>query len=54
MVLGVGDQEFPAGTFAGTGPNTINCNLQASVLRDDALGFQILDERGEVVISSEF
>ena len=30
VALGVGDQEFPAGTVAGTGPNTINCNLQAS------------------------
>lgn len=54
VVLGVDDQEFPAGTFTGTGPNTINCNLQASVLRNDALGFQILDENGEVVISSKF
>lgn len=54
VVLGDGDLSFPAGTFAGTGPNTINCNLQASVLREDARGFQILDQQGEVVISSEF
>jgi len=54
VVLGAGDLSFPAGTFTGTGPNTINCNLQASVLRDDARGFQILDQQGEVVISSEF
>ena len=54
VVLGAGDLEFPAGTFTGTGANTIICNQQASVLRADARGFQILDERGEVVISSEF
>jgi len=54
VVLGEGDLSFPAGTFTGTGPNTINCNLQASVLREDARGFQILDQQGEVVISSEF
>lgn len=54
VVLGAGDLSFPAGTFTGTGPNTINCNLQASVLREDARGFQILDQQGEVVISGEF
>lgn len=54
VVLGAGDLTFPAGTFTGTGPNTINCNLQASVLREDARGFQILDAQGEVVLSSEF
>ena len=54
VVLGSGDAEFPAGTFTGTGPATINCNLQASVLREDARGFQILDDQGEVVIRSEF
>jgi len=54
VVLGNGDREFPAGTFTGTGPNTINCNLQASVLREDARGFEILDAQGNVVISSEF
>ncbi|MDQ4040021.1 MAG: zf-HC2 domain-containing protein [Actinomycetota bacterium] len=54
VVLGAGDQQFPAGTFTGTGADTINCNLQASVLREDARGFRILDARGQVVISSEF
>lgn len=54
MILGEGDRTFPAGTFTGTGPNTIDCNLQASVLRADAEGFMILDEQGRVVISSEF
>jgi len=54
VILGADDVEFPAGTFTGTGPNTINCNLQASVLREDARGFQILDQQGGVVISSEF
>lgn len=32
----------------------IEVKLQASVLREDARGFQILDQQGEVVISSEF
>jgi len=54
VVLGAGDEEFPAGTFTGTGPNTINCNLQASVLREDARGFQIFDQQDEIVMSSEF
>lgn len=54
VVLGAGDVSFPAGTFTGTGPNTIDCNLQASVLREDARGFQVLDADGDVVISSEF
>lgn len=54
VVLGTDDQEYPAGTFTGTGPNTINCNLQASVLREDALGFQIFDQQDEIVMSSEF
>jgi len=54
VVLGSDDRTYPAGTFTGTGDKTINCNLQASVLRPDARGFQIVDEQGEVVISSEF
>jgi len=54
VILGADDVEFPAGTFTGTGPNTIDCNLQASVLREDARGFQIFDQQGGVVISSDF
>lgn len=54
VIIGADDVEFPAGTFTGTGPNPINCNLQSSVLRADAQGFQSLDQQGGVVISSDF
>lgn len=54
VVLGPDEVAFPAGTFTGTGAATINCNLQTSVLRADASGFQILDAQGQVVISSVF
>lgn len=42
-----------AGAFLGTGAKTLNCNLNTSVLRDDARSFVVLDEQGEQVLSAE-
>lgn len=47
-------QEVPAGTFTSIGPTTMNCNLQAAVLADDATGFSIRDENGVIVMSGSF
>ncbi|MFQ1004036.1 zf-HC2 domain-containing protein [Modestobacter sp. SSW1-42] len=46
--------EVPAGEFLGTGPAELDCNLNSSVLRDDAVGFRVLDADGAVVVSSDF
>jgi anti-sigma factor RsiW len=45
--------EVSAGAFLGVGADELECNLNASVLREDAAGFTVLDETGEVVLVSE-
>lgn len=42
-----------AGAFLGTGDRTLFCNLNASVLREDAAAFVVLDDRGRQVLSAE-
>ena len=54
FVLGEDGGEVPAGTFVAIGNAEMLCNLQASVLREDASGFEIRDVAGEVVMSSDF
>lgn len=44
----------PAGEFLGVGPARLDCNLNSSVLREDAVGFEVLDADGAVVLSSAF
>lgn len=39
-----------AGRFLGTGADPMVCNLNTSVLRSDATGFDVLDETGRVVV----
>ena len=46
--------EVPAGEFLGTGPAELDCNLNSSVLRADAVGFRVVDADGAVVLSSDF
>ena len=41
-----------AGEFVGTGAASLRCNLNSSVLRDDAVGFRIVDEDGREVLTS--
>ncbi|CAB4899132.1 MAG: anti-sigma factor [Actinobacteria bacterium] len=43
----------PAGEFLGVGPAQLDCNLNSSVLREDATGFQVLDSSGAVVVTSD-
>ncbi|MGY1610003.1 MULTISPECIES: anti-sigma factor family protein [unclassified Geodermatophilus] len=47
-------REVPAGQFLGVGPQQVRCNLNSSVLRGDAVGFEVVDADGEVVVRSEF
>jgi len=54
VVVSADGDRVPAGQFVGTGANTITCNLQTSVLRDDATGFMIVDDQDQIVISSDF
>lgn len=42
-----------AGAFVGTGEEVMNCNLNADVLRPDAVGFRVLDEDGKVVLTAD-
>ena len=44
--------EVPGGEFLGVGPQQLDCNLNSSVLREDAAGFAVLDASGAVVLSS--
>jgi len=53
-VLGVDGRRYPAGGFVGTGRREMDCNLNASVLRDRASGFEVRDNDGAVVASSAF
>lgn len=41
-----------AGEFIGVGDVTMDCNLNSSVLRGDATGFEVVDESGDVVVTS--
>ncbi|WP_245821379.1 anti-sigma factor family protein [Geodermatophilus pulveris] len=43
----------PAGQFLGIGPAELRCNLNSSVLREDATGFEVLAADGTVVATSE-
>ena len=42
-----------AGAFLGTGERTLLCNLNASVLRPDAVGFVVLDRNGGEVLAAD-
>jgi anti-sigma factor RsiW len=53
-VVDADGQLRPAGEFIGIGSDSFRCNLNSSVLRDDATGFEITDEQGEVVLTSSF
>lgn len=44
----------PAGEFLGVGPARLVCNLNSSVLREDAVGFEVADAAGSVVLRSTF
>jgi anti-sigma factor RsiW len=44
----------PAGSFIGVGPAEMNCNLNSSVLRENAAGFEVVDVFGAVVARSAF
>jgi anti-sigma factor RsiW len=44
----------PAGEFLGIGPARLDCNLNSSVLREDAVGFEVVDADGTVVVRSAF
>ncbi len=42
-----------AGAFVGTGGQVMNCNLNTDVLRPDATGFRVVDERGRAVLTAD-
>jgi anti-sigma factor RsiW len=42
-----------AGAFLGTGSKVLSCNLNASVLREDAASFAVLDSGGRQVLSAD-
>lgn len=42
-----------AGAFVGTGDQRMLCNLNSSVLRAQAAGFDVLDPAGAVVLHSD-
>ena len=44
----------PAGEFVGVGATEMRCNLNSSVLRDDAVAFEVVDADGDLVVRSEF
>lgn len=43
---------LPAGEFLGTGEKRLDCNLQAALLREDSVGFVVLDDEGTEVLST--
>lgn len=43
----------PAGAFIGTGAETLVCNLQAAVLRDDVTQVVVTDDQGAVVLVAD-
>ena len=53
VVRDEGGRTVSAGEFIGTGDAAMRCNLNSSVLRADATGFDVLDDRGAVVLHGE-
>lgn len=53
-VTGTDGGEVSAGSFVGTGANTMHCNLNSSVLRADASGLVVRDEAGAITLTSTF
>ena len=53
MVTDEDGTPVPAGQFLGVGPAELRCNLNSSVLREDATGFEVVAADGTVVASSE-
>ncbi|MBM7789743.1 anti-sigma factor family protein [Tenggerimyces flavus] len=47
-------KEALAGEFIGTGANEMHCNLNSSVLRQNAAGFRVLDQTDRAVLTSTF
>nr|WP_204264579.1 zf-HC2 domain-containing protein [Geodermatophilus normandii] len=47
-------REVPAGEFLGIGSAELRCNLNSAVLRADAVGFEVVDDDGDVVVRSDF
>ncbi|MBB5960437.1 hypothetical protein FHS29_007061 [Saccharothrix tamanrassetensis] len=47
-------RDVSAGSFVGTGSARMRCNLNSSVLREDATGFTVLDPAGNVVLFARF
>lgn len=54
VVVGTDGETHPAGEFVGVGATEMLCNLNSSVLRDQAAGFEVRDEAGAVVAASSF
>lgn len=44
---------LPAGEFVGTGDNTLKCNMQSALLREDATAFVVMDTNGRKVLRAE-
>lgn len=46
-------REYPAGEFIGVAGVEIHCNMNSSVLRDDATGFTVWDSDGRPVLRAQ-
>lgn len=46
-------REYPAGEFIGVEGIEIHCNMNSSVLREDATGFTVRDSEGQAVLSAQ-
>lgn len=53
VVLDDAGNEADAGQFVGTGVESMRCNLNSSVLRAQAAGFEVLDADGTVVLRGD-
>ncbi|MHA6630769.1 anti-sigma factor family protein [Pseudonocardia sichuanensis] len=53
VVLDEAGRRVGAGEFVGTGDAPMRCNLNTSVLRAQATGFDVLDAEGAVVVHGE-
>lgn len=53
VVLDDTGRQVEAGGFVGTGPARMQCNLNSTVLRAQAAGFDVLDPAGTVVLHGE-
>ena len=53
ILLSEDGEEVPSGAFIGTGSEPVECNLNAALLRENAIGLVVRSANGEVMLRAD-